>query len=590
MAKTFSAEAKPLKDILFHEDARLEVPSYQREFSWEKEQLEPFWENLIAPGVSEGGFCGSLLLVEEDANSRGTSEIVDGQQRSTVSTIVICVLRDIASTLGVPKTVNKMQEGDIENVDGDDLPDEPASDSTREFKLIASPTCKEFFKARFQCFPKKTEPVPVTNEEKRLVRAYDYFYHCVKEKLDETERREEKISIINAVRRNVRNLLVVLILVHDESIKFEIFESVNARGMSLSPSDLIKNYLMSVNQDRQAAIALEWQGCGTTAEEIGTKLTDVIRYYWNGKIKFTPTKKLFESIKFELNKIDGGAANFLVNITDTVEVFKILLTGADPVLKDGFQGNKKYARDFCQCVQLLRQLKTKQHLVLFLTLYRHRETLPGAWVSKIAIQTARFSIAHFGLCQKPGNQVERLFARNARGLEEAINDGSNKKIVRACNNIVKELADRWPAKVEIVEQLEAVRYEPAMKAKSVIRTLFACMEFASNSDREITMNWDDLTIEHLQPQNPSDSTDSEFGESIHELGNLVLLHGRSNKIASNKSATEKLEILEKCNLNTTNEAGRFITKKGEWNVELLNERTDLIIRECMELFGSAPHR
>jgi hypothetical protein len=183
-----------------------------------------------------------------------------------------------------------------------------------------------------------------------------------------------------------------------------------------------------------------------------------------------------------------------------------------------------------------------------------------------------------------------LFARNARALEEAVNDGNTKKIDRACSNIVKELADRWPAKGEIDEQLKAVRYEPAMKAKSVIRTLFACMEFSSNGDRETTMNWDDLTIEHLQPQNPSDSTNSEFGETIHELGNLVLLHGRSNKIASNKCATEKLEILEKCSLYTTNEAGRFINQNGEWNVELLKERTDIIIRECMKLFGSAPHR
>ena len=47
----FEAGAKTLEETIFAENAQIEVPDYLREFSWDKDRYELFFEDLIKPGV-----------------------------------------------------------------------------------------------------------------------------------------------------------------------------------------------------------------------------------------------------------------------------------------------------------------------------------------------------------------------------------------------------------------------------------------------------------------------------------------------------------------------------------------------------------
>jgi uncharacterized protein DUF262 len=71
--------ADVLKEFMF-------VPRFQRPYSWEKEQVEQFWEDTVRENKSDY-FIGSIVIFRQ-GNEFG---IVDGQQR--ITTLVLTLLR-----------------------------------------------------------------------------------------------------------------------------------------------------------------------------------------------------------------------------------------------------------------------------------------------------------------------------------------------------------------------------------------------------------------------------------------------------------------------------------------------------------------
>ena len=94
---TFEPHKRTLGQLLSSTSPPLRVPDYQRDYSWDKEQITEFWEDLksFAGGDSKtkpGGqyFLGATVLVDN-----GKFHLVlDGQQRLATSTILLAVLRD----------------------------------------------------------------------------------------------------------------------------------------------------------------------------------------------------------------------------------------------------------------------------------------------------------------------------------------------------------------------------------------------------------------------------------------------------------------------------------------------------------------
>lgn len=575
-SETFTAFAKPLKDFLFNEDANLHVPSYQREFSWEKEQLEAFWENLISPDADRTlNFCGSFLVLDSHT---GSSEIVDGQQRATVVTIALCVIRDIADDLDMTSFAEQIQYSDIQRLEDDMPSDNPG---VADYKLEASSSCLEFFRSSVQQFPKLSPPTARSKEEKRVLKAYQYFRKAIQDELAGQEFSDQRRTL-RKIRGNIRELRFVLITVYDQRLKFELFEALNARGLVLSPADLIKNFLMSQAPEDQAQIAADWQRIATTAEEIRFQLTDIIRYYWNGRHTFTTKKNLFSAINREYSDSQNSSTDLLGAIRKSVEIMHALVVG------NSLDGDENHSnaeeRSFFQNVQVLRHFGVKQHLVLFLVLVRNWNELDAKVVAEIAQLTARFSIAHFALCQEPGNKVETFFATSAKAIEQAVGSGDADAIKQACSDVQTGIAERWPHAGMIEESLESVGFESTTKAKKILRTLFAVIEFEGG--KAVDWKVDELSIDLIQSETPTGSSEATtFGDAINELGNLAPIHGKINAKFKSRTPVEKTNPYSASPLRITVEAGKLIESNGEWTVDMISQRTSMLREKCMQLLG-----
>lgn len=80
-----------------------QVPLYQRTYSWKRAQLERLWRDILqlaedrATNPDLTHFIGSLVLAPSPANGpAGVMEflVVDGQQRLTTLTLLLCAIRD----------------------------------------------------------------------------------------------------------------------------------------------------------------------------------------------------------------------------------------------------------------------------------------------------------------------------------------------------------------------------------------------------------------------------------------------------------------------------------------------------------------
>jgi len=122
-------------------------------------------------------------------------------------------------------------------------------------------------------------------------------------------------------------LIFTVITVNDELNAFTVFETINARGVRLSPTDLLKNYLFSVvyktDPPQNEAESLEemWEGI---ADRLGEEsFPDFLRVYWNSRNPRVRESGLFKTIR-ERNKDRKDVFSLLRNMDRDVDTYAAL--------------------------------------------------------------------------------------------------------------------------------------------------------------------------------------------------------------------------------------------------------------------------
>ena len=97
----FKAQPRTIRDALTL-PRRYVIPRFQREYSWEAEELEELWDDLLDSIKIENNmlvaseyFIGSLVLVGDDDTRNIDRQVVDGQQRLMTFTVAFSVLSQL---------------------------------------------------------------------------------------------------------------------------------------------------------------------------------------------------------------------------------------------------------------------------------------------------------------------------------------------------------------------------------------------------------------------------------------------------------------------------------------------------------------
>lgn len=566
------AYTKNLNEI-FSLNKKYVVPRFQREYSWKKEEINEFWDDItsyINPAKksskvlkNEDYFIGSLVLIGDDASFEHS--IVDGQQRLTTLTILIRSLADAFMTAGEDKIGKALYDNYIEGTD---------NDGKKYFKLI-NETPKPYFQSEIQYINPENQTTPTTEEEKLLHEAFLFF----KQKLEEKQLLKNYpdtpyAEALKSIRKQILNhLKFIYINVKKEEDAYAIFETLNARGMSLSSVDLIKNWIFKkIKKSHPSDTAREtWKRLNnelcsrTSAIDIDT----FFRHHWNSKYGYSSEDRIYKSFK-SLTK--NG------EITDAKEFLNTLLSESQTYnkicnpLEIDWKGQTE--KGIYNSLSALNLFKVSQTRPFLLALLESKSNIKTPHLLEILKSLENFHFIFTAVCSSRASGLDGKYAKSAKEIRNCTSKTESKDIL---NDLIESLKQKIPSESIFIESFSNLWFcKDHDKDKRLIQYIFGKIESYHHNQNELKIN--EFSLEHIQDQR-------ENGDWMGCVGNLIPLAIRlNNEIPSNSSFTQKLVHYKRSTLSTVESFVQEVESKNIkiWTEENIIERTNEIARQLYQ--------
>lgn len=503
-----------------------EIPKFQRDYSWDNEHWDDLWLDLedLYNDEENSHYMGYLVLQTSDNKIH---RVIDGQQRlTTISLLILAIL----------KHLKDFEKNDIEpeknKIRGEQLRNsyigylDPVT-LVAYNKLKLNKNNDNFYKSYI--VPLEYMPQRNTNSSEKLMRAsFEWFF----KKTAKYKTGKELVSFIDKI---VDKLFFTVITVGDELNAYKVFETLNARGVQLSSSDLLKNYFFStVDTDPNGAHKEEFSQledfwCRITDKLRNEKLQEFLRYYWNSKNKTIRKNDLFKTIRKKITS-KKEVFELLRDLDKNADVFIAILNPNDEL----WNGN----REIVSALKELGIFSVKQPIPLLLSAFSNLSQENFLRVLKICnVLCFRYNIIG-GL--NP-NEQESVFNKIA------INISRNKTFNKLDFKEIYVDDDKFKFSFASKELRDSSRN------RKVAKYILVKMEnFISGTEYDIVS--DKNTVEHILPQNPSEKwglEDISINRLCYRLGNMCLLEKKKNNSISNDCYDCKKPILESSEFKST---------------------------------------
>jgi len=515
------------------------VPRFQREFSWSEEEIGEFWDDIVQQITLSGDnkvtneeyFIGCIVLVGED--SKPDYLIVDGQQRLTTLTILLRAIVERLKELGENPAAKALYDNVIEGTD---------NDGKKYFKLV-NETPKPYFQNELQALNPEGLNDAETEEEQLLLSAYKGFRKKTK---DLKIKGLSDLESIKALREQVLNYLkFILVTAKDEDDAYTIFETLNARGLSLTSVDLIKNWIFkNYTQTHPNDNAKDlWNDLRKKISEF-SDLETFFRHYWNSKYSFASDDRLYKSFKdfLKAGKI-SPARDFLVELRSASELYRKI--GAPEDSDWTIQKEKAVGRS----LTLLIQYKVTQVRPFLLALLecRTKKIIGQTEFITTITNLDNFHFIFSNICQDRASGLEGKYTRAAKNLHLAGADKAKaKKVLIDLNDYLKK---KRPNRQRITDALNNLEFKTGNESnKKTIQTIFSKIEQSLHGTTELLVG--SFSLEHVQDQSMKDTW-------VGCIGNLIpLAEHVNNKIKEGTTFKGKKNHYNKSSLKITK---KFVT-------------------------------
>ncbi len=515
------------------------IPKFQRDYSWESEHWDDLWQDLedLYTDRENAHYMGYLVLQTTDQKEH---KIIDGQQRiTTMSLLIIAILKHlkVLEENSIDSDKNKIRREQLQNSYIGYL--DPVTLVPKN-KLKLNRNNDNFYRAYI--VPMGHIPQRNTNASEKLMRAcFEWYYKKVATKY---KTGEELVSFIDKV---VDKLFFTVITVGDELNAYKVFETLNARGVQLSSSDLLKNYLFSsVDSDPNGAhieefnqLELYWdQIIGKLGSE---KLPEFLRYYWNSSNKTVRKNDLFKTIKKSINSKEQ-VFQLLRDLVQKADIYKALLNPNDEL----WGGNN----EIINSLEELRIFGAKQPVSLLIAAYSN---LPQEQFIKILKICSIIYMRYNVIGGLNPNDQENVFNRisNIISTEKTFNKS--------------DFSEIYPSDEEFEASFLNKELGNNSRNRKVIKYILTKIEnHISGLDYDVTSEKN--SIEHILPENPTvewDVDDEVVERCRYRLGNLTLLEKVKNNNLQNAVYQVKKDVFLTSGFQSTKKIAEEYEKWSE---------------------------
>ncbi len=555
---------------IFSPDVRFDAPLYQRRYVW-KDQWEPLWQDVVSVAEQclthediSPHFLGAIVVMQQrtSTGALGIRHLVDGQQRLTTLQLIIKAIEQIVAETGPDRQkvrLRKLLLNDKDLYKEDEL-----------FKVWPTNIDRKAFVAAIGGSKNLKMQYAKTN----IGKAFAWFKKAAASWInsDDTTDRENRVtSLVDAISEGLS--IAVIDLGHADNAQ-AIFETLNARGTPLLPSDLVKNHLLqraSEEGDNPNLLYTKyWKRFDTApwSDDDSARVNSFL-YHWAfmesapGEIS---ERHLFRDFSSLIK--NRRAPDILSSLHKAADCYEHLLDNGVN-LEDQFT----LSLDRWRTVDL--QVLTP----LFMWLFVHQKEIGAENIIQTLITLESWYMRRIITGRRASGYNKLVYS-----LIGAAKDADRNEI---SNAILKSLLDATGRDVEWPDDLEvqlAVRWDRTFNKlrRSRLRLILECLEdhkrHSTNKTEQACPK--NLTIEHILPQGwteeswPLISTDDDVLDRdhlLHSLGNLTLVNHHLNPALSNAPWHKKRQALKEHSVLYLN---RELIDVEHWNEEEIDIRND----------------
>lgn len=552
-----------LKQLFSSSNEQFIVPGYQRRYAWGFKQQKALFEDIELLKEDDNHLFG-MILCHTGVHTGGLnqSELVDGQQRLTTIILLLLTFKKRFEEINLKKKAEEI-EGLIYCTDIKDK---------QLHKIILgdldNPDYKKIFKGEDD----------VVN--KNLWSAYDNFNTWLSE--------FEKEELVTFYNKLINIAVIIRLDVSFAKDAYKLFESINNRGLKLSPTDLIKNFILGhaskIDDDTLDKVKKLWSNIIVNLDGIDTnqflrqymcmlltrrvtmeKLVEEFKYYYVNHVKGTEMISTSELYVEEEEHFENDEENDDVDIqeaeeTDKKEVVekikKISIIDFLKQVKDASLVYRKIRlREFdedkvnSRLLNLQRILSFPSYIFLLNLFQRNLSTKDEVSILKL-IET--FMLRRH-ICLKRTGELDNIFAQLVTVDDTDI-------ILNVRENLIEHLPED--------EEFEDYFPKHIFKGKLVDRARYVLEQieyYLINDKGEYKLSSaKDVHLEHIMPQAIAtkkikkeqgdwveylgDNAVTKHKRYVSKIGNLTLLAGELNIKASNNPFNNKKDNYKNSNL------------------------------------------
>ncbi|WRB43669.1 DUF262 and DUF1524 domain-containing protein [Helicobacter pylori] len=485
------------------------IPIYQRLYSWKKEQCEQLWDDIIKIGGNDkmnGHFIGSILYARVDDTHSSPLLIIDGQQRLTTITLLLIALRNRSSD----EVKRKKMESYLINSD---------KDGDKKFRLILSESDRDTLLSLID--KNKREP---SKPSLKIMENFELFEKWIRKNTDKLE----------TIFKGLKKLMIVWIsLEKGKDDPQLIFESMNSKGIELTQTDLIRNYIvMETEVKKQEGFYNQyWRAMEEDFKQNEKLFNRFVRHYLTIKTREIPNiNKVYEAFKDYRQKEGIGIEALLQDLQKYCGYF----------CQIAFK--KEADKDLNKALSFLVDLEMDVVYPLLLELYSDYSdgVLSKQDFIPIIALTESY-ICRRAVCGIPSNGLNKFFPSFTKKIDK-------KQYLKSVEEHFGSLTgnQKFPNDFEFKDSLITKELYGQNKTKKKKTRYF--LERLENFDTKEPVNTKECTIEHIMPQTLTEEWKRDLGgnfQAIHEkylntIGNLTLT-GYNEKY-SNNSFQEKRDM------------------------------------------------
>ena len=514
----FIYQGSIITNFLSQNGQQYKIPVYQRNYEWSKEQCKKLFDDIVQSAkTNQLHFTGSIVF-QPLAPIKGinNSIIIDGQQRLTTIYILLKALVDMATS------------------DGEK----------------AIPTAALFNKDEYNQFnldeTTKVKLKPAKNNNDQLLNLL-YDKH---DKIDKNcaiyrnyldfrkfiEEQQQNGLTVTDIYRGIGLLTVAVIQLDSNDKAQEIFERINSTGIPLRLSDKIRNYVLMTDLEQDRLYEEYWLKIEDLlpCDTLNAFFLDYLNISIDGFVKESNAYDIFKTIY-----VDGKYTNesMLKDIYHHAKLYHTFL-----------YGDSKYSTGINELLKNLQKLK---QTTVFLFLFHVFDDFENKIINEEELEKVLRFLLHYSIRRL----VCEIGSNSLRGLYKTLysrvfaREENKKHYYDAIISFFMQLTSKDALPDDRV-YTQALKENNLYRKNALCKFLLAAIE---NQGKEKIII-DNLTIEHIMPQNKNLSTDWQkmLGENnwqfvqekyLHTLGNLTLT--AYNSELGDKPFTVKKSEIEK---------------------------------------------